>query len=334
MRHNEIAVFWSTSGARHCMASRLLIDPPRYRSALIQQIRMQSMNDAARHFFTVDVEEYFQVQAFESVVTRDSWLSRPSRVGRSVDVLLECLARHETRATFFVLGWVATHHPDVVRAIGDAGHEIASHGFWHRRVRTQRPSEFREDVRAARQALEDLMGVQVRGYRAPSFSIVPGCEWAFDVLLEEGYEYDSSLFPIRRRGYGYPSARRTPHLIERESGVLAEYPLATTNMLGYNAPAAGGGYLRLLPLAVTQRAFREADARETPATFYIHPWEVDPGQPRLAAPWMSRIRHYRGLDATLLRIERLLSEFRFSTIAAHLPRLKVTPATISSAGAA
>jgi polysaccharide deacetylase family protein (PEP-CTERM system associated) len=292
---------------------------------------MNSSHDCTTHFFTVDVEEYFQVQAFESAVTRDSWASRPSRVAASVDVLLERLARHGARGTFFVLGWIAVHRPRVVEAIAAAGHEIASHGFWHRRVLAQRPADFREDVRAARQALEDLTGAQVRGYRAPSFSIVPGCEWAFDILLEEGYEYDSSLFPIRRRGYGYPTAERSPHLIHRESGSLAEFPLATTRMLGWNVPAAGGGYLRQLPLGITQRAFREATARDTPATFYIHPWEIDPGQPTLAVSASTRLRHYRGLGTTLSRIDELLAEFPFTAIDSYLPQLKVPVATIPAA---
>jgi len=273
------------------------------------------------HFFTVDVEEYFQVRALESVVRREDWLSRPSRVAHSIDALLRRLESHGARGTFFVLGWLAQHRPDVVRAIADAGHEIGSHGFWHERVTALDRNSFREDVRSSKRALEDLIGAPVVGYRAPNFSIVPGCEWAFDVLLEEGYRYDSSLFPIRRRGYGYPGACRVPHLIQRKAGALAEFPLATTRILAYQVPAAGGGYLRQFPYAVIRRAFREATDRCEPATFYIHPWEIDPGQPRLPVSSLNRIRHYRGLDGALARIERLLEEFRFGTIAAFLPQL-------------
>src|SRR6476469_1267225 len=163
------------------------------------------------HFFTVDVEEYFQVKALESAVAREDWSSRPTRLAGSVDSLLELLDRRSVHGTFFVLGWVAKHRPEVVRAIAAAGHEIASHGFGHERVTELDNAGFREDVRSSTQALEELVGKKVIGYRAPSFSIIPGWEWAFDVLLEEGYRYDSSLFPIRRRGYGYPDSPRVPH---------------------------------------------------------------------------------------------------------------------------
>lgn len=286
------------------------------------------------HFFTVDVEEYFQVTALESVVTRDEWLSRPSRVAHSIDALLSSLERHRARGTFFVLGWLAKHRPEVVHAIADAGHEIASHGFWHERVTTLDRAAFREDIRSSKRSLEDLVGAAVGGYRAPSFSIIPGCEWAFDVLLEEGYRYDSSLFPIRRRGYGYPTAQRVPHLIQRQHGRLAEFPLATTSIMAYPVPAAGGGYLRQFPYAVIRRAFQEATDRNEPATFYIHPWEIDPGQPRLPVSGLTRIRHYRGLDGTLARVERLLEEFSFRTIASYLPQLEASAPTVCAEGAA
>jgi polysaccharide deacetylase family protein (PEP-CTERM system associated) len=286
------------------------------------------------HFFTVDVEEYFQVKALESIVRRDDWLSRPSRVGQSIDALLETLGRHNVRGTFFVLGWLAEHRPEVVLAISAAGHEIASHGFWHERVTALDASAFREDVRSSKHALEDLTGSAVLGYRAPNFSLIPGGEWAFDVLIEQGYTYDSSLFPFRRRGYGYPGAPRAPHIIHRSSGRIAEFPLATTNILGYTVPAAGGGYLRHLPLAVVQHAFREASARREAATFYIHPWEIDGAQPRLPVSGMNRVRHYRGLGGTLARIERLLEEFCFGTIASYLPHLGGLEATFTAPGAA
>lgn len=286
------------------------------------------------HFFTVDVEEYFQVKALESVVRREDWLSRPSRVAQSIDALLESLDRHGSRGTFFVLGWLAEHRPEVVLAVAAAGHEIASHGFWHERVTALDATAFREDVRSSKHAIEDLTGAAVLGYRAPNFSIIPGWEWAFDVLIEEGYLYDSSLFPFRRRGYGYPGAQRAPHIIQRSSGRIAEFPLATTNIFGYTVPAAGGGYLRHLPLAIVQRAFREASRRGEPATFYIHPWEIDCDQPRLPVSVLNRVRHYRGLGVTLARIERLLEEFSFGTIASYLPRIDGLEATLIASGAA
>jgi polysaccharide deacetylase family protein (PEP-CTERM system associated) len=295
---------------------------------------MHSDQPPTSHFFTVDVEEYFQVQALESVVRRDEWVSRPSRVARSIDALLASLDRQGTRGTFFVLGWLAKHRPEVVLAIADAGHEIGSHGFWHERVTALDRDAFREDVRSSKQLLEDLVGAAVIGYRAPNFSIIPGYEWAFDVLLEEGYRYDSSLFPIRRRGYGYPTAQRVPHLIKRQHGRLAEFPLATTSIFTYPVPAAGGGYLRQFPYAVIRRAFLEANNRCEPATFYIHPWEIDPGQPRLPISNLNRIRHYRGLDGALARVERLLEEFRFGTIASYLPQLEARASIPMAEGAA
>ncbi|HEU4563472.1 MAG TPA: XrtA system polysaccharide deacetylase [Gemmatimonadaceae bacterium] len=266
--------------------------------------------------FTVDVEEHFQVSSLEPFVPREMWDAQPTRVERNVDILLDLLARHGATATFFTLGWVADRHPHVVRRIAAAGHEIASHGWWHRRVHTQAPDEFRRDVREARALLQDLAGAPVLGYRAPSFSITPGHDWAFDVLLEEGYRYDSSLFPIRRSGYGWPEAPATPHVIRRASGTLFELPPATTVLAGVRVPAAGGGYLRQFPFALIRRAFREHAERELPGVFYIHPWEVDPGQPRIPVPWLTRVRHYRGLPDTAGRLDRLLSEFRFTSVSA------------------
>lgn len=274
------------------------------------------------------------MKALESAVRREDWSSRPTRLASSIEALLETLDRHNARATFFVLGWIAEHRPEVVRIIAAAGHEIASHGFWHERVTALDREGFREDVRSAKHALEDLIAAEVVGYRAPSFSIIPGWEWAFDVLIEEGYKYDSSLFPIRRPGYGYPDSPRMPHVIHRPAGRLAEFPLATTSIFRYPVPAAGGGYLRQFPLAIIRRAFREASERFEPATFYIHPWEIDPGQPRLPVSALNRLRHYRGLGSTLERIELILKEFSFATIASYLPALDERAATFTAAGAA
>lgn len=294
---------------------------------------MNSIVPTATHFFTVDVEEYFQVQALESVVTAAEWLSRPTRVGASVDALLEALDRHRVQGTFFTLGWLAKYRPEVVRAIANAGHEVASHGFRHERVTGLTPHRFREDIRSSKHALEDLTGRVVLGYRAPSFSIVPGCEWAFDVLVEEGYRYDSSIFPIRRRGYGYPSAPRAPYVINRPSGTLAEFPLATVSLFRLSIPAAGGGYMRQFPFGLIRRAFREAGQRGEPGTFYIHPWELDPQQPRLPVSRLTYVRHYRGLATTAVKLEKLLTEFAFRSIASSLPSLASVP-HCSSVGAA
>jgi polysaccharide deacetylase family protein (PEP-CTERM system associated) len=264
------------------------------------------------------VEEYFHVNAFESIVKRSDWNRWPQRLSETMPVLLESLARHNARGTFFALGWVAEKNPGVVRSIVAAGHEIASHGYWHRRVPTLTRDEFREDIRSSKRILEDVSGTSVNGFRAPSFSIIPGFEWAFDVLIEEGYQYDSSVFPIQRSGYGNPNAPRVPYVIQRESGTLVEFPMTTTSVFGYRVPAAGGGYLRQFPFGIIRRAFREARDAGDPATFYIHPWEIDPHQPRMPVSLLTRIRHYRGLSTTLARVERLLAEFRFDAIGPHV----------------
>ena len=269
------------------------------------------------HHFTVDVEEYFQVSALEPYVSRERWDGLESRVRASVERILEALARHDARGTFFVLGWLAERKPEMVRAIAQAGHEVASHGWDHRRVTRQTPEEFRESVRRTKQVLEDLSGSPVLGFRAPSYSIVAGREWALDVLVEEGYRYDSSLFPVRRPGYGYAAAPRDPYWIDRPAGRLAEVPPATLRVLGVNLPAAGGAYFRLLPYGLVRAALRDCERRGVAGTFYVHPWEFDPGQPRFPVSPLTRMRHYGGLGRTTGRLERLLSEFRFTSIAPH-----------------
>ena len=270
------------------------------------------------HIFTVDVEEYFQVHAFEGVIRRSEWPSLPSRVAANVDVLLDLLACHNVIATFFVLGWIADRHPHVVRRIADAGHEIGSHGWWHHRVTSLLPEEFREDVRSSKALLEDVCGQPVTGYRAPSFSITPQSQFAFDILVEEGYLYDSSVFPIRRPDYGWPGSPPIPHVKACANGSLLEFPLATSLVGPFRIPAAGGGYLRQMPFAVVQRAFREHASEGVPAVFYIHPWELDPDQPRIRVGPLTRLRHYRGLRGSRACLERLLSEFRFTSVQGRL----------------
>ena len=271
------------------------------------------------HHFTVDVEEYFQVSAFVPMVDPSAWSSIESRVDRGMDVLLNLMAERNVRGTMFVLGWLADRRPDLVRRLSAAGHEIASHGWDHRRIPVETPEAFRRSVRDSRRLLEDLSGTQVMGFRAPSFSITPAHAWALDVLQEEGYIYDSSLFPIRRGGgYGFPGAHRDPHWIERKGGALWEVPPATLRLGGVNLPAAGGAYLRIFPYQLIRAAFRQAESRGAPGTFYIHPWELDPGQPRMDVPFTTRLRHYTGLERTAIRIGRLLREFRFGRIADNL----------------
>ncbi len=251
-------------------------------------------------------------------VSRDAWPTLPSRVEASVDLILERLAGVGATGTFFVLGWIAERHPELVRRIGDAGHEIASHGQAHRRVTELTPAELRESVRRSRAVLEDAAGRPVVGYRAPSFSITPGMEWALEILLEEGYRYDSSLFPVRRRGYGYPGGRREPHRLELSAGTLHEVPPTTLRLGGAVLPAAGGAYFRLLPYGLVSAGLRQAERAGHPGTFYIHPWELDPGQPRLPVPPATRVRHYGGVRGTERKLRKLLREFRFQSIATTL----------------
>ena len=281
------------------------------------QIRPRGMTGHRRpiaHHFTVDVEEYFQVSAFERYVSRADWDQFESRVAGSVYRLLALLQRHQASATFFVLGWVAERHPLLIKAIAGAGHEIASHGWDHARVTEQTPEQFRESVRRTKDLLEGMVGAPVLGFRAPSFSIVPGREWALDILVEEGYVYDSSLFPIVRRGYGYPGAERDPHVLSLPAGALVELPPTTLRRAWLNVPAGGGGYFRLLPYGLARAAFRDCAGRGAPGMFYVHPWEVDADQPRLTVNWATRQRHYGGLARTLPRLERFLTEFRFISV--------------------
>jgi polysaccharide deacetylase family protein (PEP-CTERM system associated) len=308
---------------------------------------------------TVDVEDYYQVSAFERVVARDRWHDYESRVAANTDRLLALFGEANVRATFFVLGWAAEREPAIVRRIADAGHEVASHGYGHRLVYDQSPEAFREDVRRAKEVLQAAAGRPVLGYRAPSFSVTDRSLWALDVLIEEGFAYDASIFPIRHDRYGIPSAPRAPFWVEygraarctsldpRGAGLragdvagqapsgfggagfqpacgaglgtggrLLEIPATTVRLLGANLPVGGGGYFRLLPYWWTRRGIRRVNEREgRAAVFYVHPWEVDPAQPRLAASRLSRFRHYRNLEKTETRLRRLLSDFRFGPIA-------------------
>ena len=287
---------------------------------------MRSDSSAPRHHFTVDVEEYFQVGALERFVDRSSWERIPSRIDVGMRRLLDLLDAHGVQGTFFVLGWVAKYHPALVRELVERGHEVASHGWGHERVTTLSLDEFRASVRDSKRALEDLCGSPVLGYRAPSFSIVRGMEWALDVLIEEGYRYDSSLFPVRRSGYGFVGGARDPYRIARESGTIEELPPATIRVGSAVLPAGGGAYFRLFPYDVVRTAFIHAERRGVPATFYIHPWELDPDQPRLDVPLRTRVQHYGRLSSTERRLARFLGEFEFQTMAETLDLRQAAPA--------
>ena len=264
---------------------------------------------------SVDVEDYFQVSAFDRAVRREVWSAFLSRVSGNTGRLLDLFAREQVRATFFVLGWVAERFPGLVRTIASAGHEVGSHGYGHRLVYSQSPEEFREDIRRAKAAIESASGMPVVGYRAPSFSITRESLWAFDVLAEEGYLYDTSVYPVHHDRYGIPDAPRRPYRVVRGSGELWEVPGTTARVAGVNVPVGGGGYLRILPYAVTRWGFSRINRREgVPGVFYIHPWELDPDQPQIKGAGWRRMRHYLGLSKTEKRLVRLLKDFRFGTV--------------------
>lgn len=273
-----------------------------------------AVSQTTRHIFSIDVEEYFQVNAFERIMPLERWESQPSRVEGSTDLLLDKLARAGATATFFTVGWIAERHPHLVRRIVDAGHEVASHSHLHRRVPTLTPALFREDLRQSRDVLAELTGTAILGYRAPSFSIIPGVEWAWEILVEEGFVYDSSVFPIYRPGYGNPRSKRDSYVIETPAGPLREFPLCTYTLAGVRLPAAGGAYLRLLPFALIDRGLRSSAARGQPGVCYLHPWEVDPGQPRLDVGRLTRVRHYGGIGGTAATLDRLFARYQFSAI--------------------
>jgi polysaccharide deacetylase family protein (PEP-CTERM system associated) len=265
---------------------------------------------------SVDVEDYFHVEAFASCVKLSEWDKFPVRVDRNVGRVLELFERHRVKATFFVLGWVAKKLPNLVREISKHGHEIACHGFGHQHLRRLTPAQFREDLRAARGHLVDQAQNPVRAYRAPSFSIVKETLWALDVLAEEGFSIDSSIFPAHHDVYGIPDAPRFPYWHKTAQGTsLFEFPPSTVRWSGNNVGVGGGGYLRLLPYAWTRRGIRTINEREKqPAMVYFHPWEIDPEQPRIQASAKSRLRHYTNLAGMENKIERLLRDFQFGTL--------------------
>jgi len=264
---------------------------------------------------TIDVEDYFHVSAFDGVLPRSAWDSMESRVVANTERLLDLFDEHAVRGTFFVLGWVAERYPDLVRTIAGRGHELASHGYAHRLVYDQTPAIFRDDVRRAKGLIEDISGQRVKGYRAPSFSVTDRSLWALDVLLEEGHRYDASIFPIRHDRYGIPDAVRWPHPMTCQGGQLFEVPGSTIRLGGTNVPVAGGGYFRILPYAWTRWGIARLNQVEgQPAIFYLHPWEIDPQQPRLRASALGRFRHYRNLHLTERRLRSLMRDFSFGPL--------------------
>lgn len=264
---------------------------------------------------TVDVEDYFQVWAFSGQIERGDWDRYPCRVERNVGVVLQMFAENNVHATFFVLGWVAKRYPRVIRDIVEAGHELASHGFEHVRVHEQTVNEFRADVRRTKQVLEDLGDTAVRGYRAASFSISDATPWAFEVLAEEGYEYSSSIYPIRHDIYGMPAAPRFAYRPDGQQGLI-ELPVTTFTLFGQKLPCGGGGYFRILPYSVSRWAMRRVHRVDgQPCIFYFHPWEIDPDQPRFKGISLkTRIRHYTNLRRMERRLRAVLADFTWDRI--------------------
>ena len=283
-----------------------------------------------KNYMTIDVEDYFHVSAFESISKPGTWAARESRVEKNTDLVLQLLADHDVKATFFMLGWVADHFPSLAQKIAGQGHEIACHGYLHQRVGFQDRQTYRDDIRKAKALLEDQIGERVIGYRAPSYSITRTTDWAFDELVSAGFLYDSSIFPMKHDFYGIPDWPRfagysvktaggweaEPHRPQGDQTCMREIPITTLRLGPRNLPIAGGGYFRLLPYAVTRWGLQRINQQEQqPFVFYLHPWEFDPEQPRMyGAGFKSRFRHYLNLDRTEKRFENLLNDFQFGTM--------------------
>lgn len=268
---------------------------------------------------TIDVEDYFQVTAFERHVRREEWHHYPMRVKDNTFRILDMLDELGIMATFFILGWVAKHSPAIVKEIQRRGHEIACHGYAHQLVYQLEPEKFRADISISRQILEEISGERVTGYRAPSYSITKNSFWAFNILIEEGFTYDSSIFPVIHDTYGIPDANRFPGTITCPSGKIREFPLSTLPLKfagkEYRLPIAGGGYLRLFPVWMVSYGIEKINRLENqPAVLYFHPWEIDPGQPRIRAGYRSRFRHYINLHKTEEKLRILLAKFDFGTM--------------------
>ena len=267
------------------------------------------------NYLTIDVEDYFQVSAFEDIIDPKDWDAMEQRVVRNTEKVLDLLAQHNTKATFFIVGWIADRFPQLVQTIHSQGHPIGCHSYWHRKVYDLTPEEFRADTAKVKSILENIVGEPVLGYRAPSYSITTKSLWAIDILKELGFTYDSSIFPIHHDTYGIPDA---PRFAYRHANGLCEYPISTALMLGRKIPVSGGGYFRLFPYWFTRHALRTINSKEgKPFIFYLHPWELDPDQPRMhKARVLSRFRHYNQLRQTAGRFARLLQDFRFKPLAA------------------
>ena len=277
---------------------------------------VRSCNFKMLNALTIDVEDYFMVSAFADIVKFEDWPRYESRVEKNTLRILDLLDEHNVKATFFVLGWVAEHYPKLALEIHNRGHEVACHGYSHRLVYDLSLKEFQEDTKKSKALIEDTIGVGIGGYRAASYSILQQSLWALDILIEEGFIYDSSIFPIYHDRYGYHGFNRFPvNIIRGDRGKITEVPLSTIRLFGKNIPIAGGGYLRLFPVKFVRWAIRSLNEKEAqPAVIYFHPWEIDPEQPRLNGSRRSTFRHYINMDKTFAKISHLLDTFRFGPI--------------------
>ena len=277
------------------------------------------MSSTNRHIFTVDVEEYFQVEAFSEYVKRKDWDRYPGRVEDSTTRLLDLLGAHRVSGTFFVLGWLAEKIPSLIRRIADAGHEIGSHGFEHKMITKMTPEEFRKDIRNSKKILEDITGKAIKGYRAPTFSIVKNTRWAYPILLDEGYRYSSSVYPVWHDRYGWPEFGEEPKIMATSAaGVLWEVPLSVGGIGFLKLPFGGGGYLRWYPLFLTKRFIHNSTRNGKPVVVYIHPWELDPQQPIVPAPILKRLRHRGGIAKMEQKLTVLLRDMEFGSITQYL----------------
>jgi len=267
-----------------------------------------------RNAFTVDVEEYFQVEAFSGIIEKKDWETYPSRIDGQVHRVLRILDGFQVRGTFFILGWLAERNPSLVKRIREAGHEIASHGFEHKMISRMTPEEFRQDVRKSKGILEEISGETVAGYRAPTFSIRENTSWAYEILLHEGYRYSSSVYPIWHDRYGWPEFGNHPRrMASNERGDIWEIPLPVRSVGPMKIPFGGGGYFRSYPLSLTKAFFRNLAGRGKSSVFYLHPWELDPELPVVRAPLLTRIRHYLGIPKAERKLTGLLEAFEFGT---------------------
>lgn len=276
-----------------------------------------------KNAMTIDVEDYFHVSAFAAQIRPSEWGSYECRVEANTEKLLDVFDAGGIKATFFVLGWVAERYPTLIKGIASRGHEVACHGYSHRLVYDQSPAEFRAETELAKRVLEDLVQAPMQGYRAASYSITAKSMWALDTLVELGFSYDSSIFPVRHDRYGMPGSSREPYHLRTPAGYsILEFPLTTVELGRYRLPVSGGGYFRLFPYFLTKMALASVNQRERrPFIFYLHPWEIDPAQPRIDAGWFSRFRHYNNLERCEPRLRRLMADFDFGTVSEILQNL-------------